>query len=362
MSVMQKVTEALMKVLPDKGPDPLIETRGAVGQPLSRLDGPLKVSGAARFTAEVPFENLAYASLVLSTIAKGRILRIHSDAARRATGVITVMTHENAPRMSAPPQMFTDRSSAATSNLPVLQDDRVHWNGEPVAVVVAQSQEAADYAASLIRVEHAPETAALSFDSLRPQARPPKDILGEPAEIAVGKAQNALRRSAFRVDQLYRTPRYNHNSIELHVTAAKWEGDDTVNIHDASQALDATRYTIAKTFGLDPGKVRVMAPFVGGAFGNKCVWNHTLLYCRGKADWPGGAARPDTRGGLSDYWRAHALRTARSAGCQPGWHPCGAHSYGNNRCRFAQCVPRAIHLPCTPSLRSGTHVDPAENR
>src|SRR5712671_975603 len=111
MSVQQKVTEG---ATPNKNPDPLLQTRGLIGQPLSRLDGPLKVSGTARFAAEVPFENLAYAALVLSTTAKGRILRIHSDAARSSTGVITVMTHENAPRMNAPPQMFTDNDSAAT--------------------------------------------------------------------------------------------------------------------------------------------------------------------------------------------------------------------------------------------------------
>jgi xanthine dehydrogenase YagR molybdenum-binding subunit len=290
MSVLQKMTEALAKVMPNKGPDPLLETRNIVGQPLSRLDGPLKVSGTARFAAEVPFENLAYASLVLSTIAKGRIVRIHSDDARRASGIITVMTHENAPRMKAPPQMFTDSSSAATSNLPVMQDNRVHWNGQPVALVVAESQEAADHAASLIRVEYEPEIAALSFDAKKAEAKPPKDILGEPADITIGGAVDALRESAFRVDHLYRTPRYNHNAIELHATAAKWEGDGTLNVHDASQALVATRSTIAKSFGLEPEKVRVMSPFVGGAFGNKGVWNHTLL-CIAAAKLTGRAVR-----------------------------------------------------------------------
>jgi xanthine dehydrogenase YagR molybdenum-binding subunit len=92
------------------------------------------------------------------------------------------------------------------------------------------------------------------------------------------------------VDQLYRTPRYNHNAIELHATAAKWESDGTLNIHDASQALVATRQTIAKSFGLEPAKVRVRAPFVGGAFGNKGVWNHTLL-CIAAAKLTGRAVR-----------------------------------------------------------------------
>ncbi|MFL6600485.1 MAG: xanthine dehydrogenase family protein molybdopterin-binding subunit [Steroidobacteraceae bacterium] len=290
MSVLGKVTEALAKVMPNKGPDPLLESRGVIGQPLSRLDGPLKVSGMARFTAEVPFDNLAYASLVLSTIAKGRIVRIHSDAARTVTGVITVMTHENAPRMNAPPQMFTNPDTAAASNLPVMQDDRVHWNGQPVALVMAESQEAADYAASLIRVEYESATATLSFDAKKSEGKPPKDILGEPPDVTIGTAEDALRRSAYRVDQLYRTPRYNHNAIELHATAAKWVDDGTVDVHDASQALAATRQTIAKVFGLEPEKVRVRAPFVGGAFGNKTVWNHTLL-CIAAAKLIGRAVR-----------------------------------------------------------------------
>ena len=277
MSVVQKVVEKIVKVMPDAKADPLIEAKGVVGQPLSRVDGPLKVSGTARFTAEVPFDNLAYAALALSTIAKGRITRIDSSEAGRLPGVIAVMTHGNAPKMSAPPDMFSDRSSASTSNLPVFQDDRVHWNGQPVAVVVAESQEVADQAASLIRVEYAPERPALAFDELRSEAKPPKDILGEPPEFKVGDAESALRVSVFKVDHTYRTPRYNHNAIELHATTAQWVADDAVNVHDASQAISNTRNTIAKSFGLKPQNVRVLAPFVGGAFGNKAVWNHTFL-------------------------------------------------------------------------------------
>ena len=277
MSVMQKVMETIVKVMPDADADPLIEAKGIVGQPLSRVDGPLKVSGTARFTAEVPFENLAYASLALSTIAKGRVTRIDSSEAQRLPGVILVMTHENAPKMSAPSDMFTDRSSAAISNLPVFQDNRVNWNGQPIAVVVAELQEIADHAASLIRIEYEVEKPALGFDELKSEAKLPKDILGEPPEFKIGDAEAALRDCVFKIDRTYRTPRYNHTAIELHATTAQWVGDDAVNIHDASQAISNTRNTIAKSFGLDPEKVRVLAPFVGGAFGNKAVWNHTFL-------------------------------------------------------------------------------------
>jgi xanthine dehydrogenase YagR molybdenum-binding subunit len=153
----------------------------------------------------------------------------------------------------------------------------VHWNGEPVAVVVAETQDQADHAASLVRVTYAPKRADLSFEAMVPNAKPPKDILGEPAEVKVGDPEKALSEAPIRVDATYRTPRYNHNAIELHATTAEWHGGDTLTLHDASQFLVGTRYTIAKVFGLDEARVRVLAPFVGGAFGNKAVWAHTLL-------------------------------------------------------------------------------------
>jgi xanthine dehydrogenase YagR molybdenum-binding subunit len=187
------------------------------------------------------------------------------------------MTHENAPKMKPPPQMISDRKSAAFSNLPVMQNDAVRWNGQPVAVVIAETQEDADEAARLIRVTYEAEPAELSFESLLPKSTPPKDILGEPAEVKRGDAEAALRRAALRVDQVYRTPRYNNNAIELHVTTAQWDGPDSLTVHEASQALSNTRYTLAKALGLKEENIRILAPFVGGAFGNKNVWNNTLL-------------------------------------------------------------------------------------
>lgn len=281
MSIVQKAMEAVIGLAPDKlvpgaTPDPLIDAEQALRQPLSRVDGPLKVSGAARFTAEVPFENLAFAALVCSTIPRGRIVRIDREEAERADGVALVMTHENAPKMSAPPLMSSDPQGAGTSNLPVMQDDKVHWNGEAVAVVVADSQEQADHAASLVRVTYEQEPAALSADDLRGLAKAPKDILGEDAEINVGDAEAALAKSDVIVDQIYRTPRYNQAAIELHATTAVWDGDELI-LHDTSQALNATAYTLAKVFGMKPDKIRILAPFVGGAFGNKLVWSHQIL-------------------------------------------------------------------------------------
>lgn len=282
MSILQKAVEIVVQLMPiprlDPQPDPLIGDRGALGKPVSRVDGPLKVSGAARFAAEVPLEDLAYAALVCSTIAKGRIAEIDVKAAGAAPGVVLVMTHRNAPRMKAPLQLFTNGKGASASNLPVMQDDTIHWNGEPVAVVLAETQEQADHAAALVRVSYAAEAAALDFEALKPKARPPKSILGEDAKVIVGgDAEAALQGAPFRIDRTYRTPRHIHSAIEPHAATVAWNGDDAITVHDASQLLGPTRSTLAEVFGLDEKNVRVLAPFVGGAFGSKGVWNHQIL-------------------------------------------------------------------------------------
>ena len=246
------------------------ELKTPVGQPLARVDGPLKVRGKARFAAEVPFRNLAYASLVCSTIAKGRIASIDSTEAKSAPGVLLVLTHENAPKLAAPP-LFPQGASAST--LTPLQDARIHWNGQPVVLVLAETQEQADYAAKLIRVAYEPERAVIEFAAALRNAKPPKNILGEEARVAIGDAEAALAAAEVRVDNTYRTPRYNHGAIELHGLTVAWEGD-SLTVHDTSQMVHLTQATFAKTFGLPLEKVRVLSPFVGGGFGNKSPWDH----------------------------------------------------------------------------------------
>ena len=277
MSVMQKLVGTVNKLLPDRPADPLIQSDRIVGAPLSRVDGPSKVSGAALYTADIVLEHLAYATMVCSTIAKGQIVRIDSAEAARAPGVLAVMTHENAPRMKPPALMTLDSNGAAGSDLPVMQDGTVCWNGQPVAVVIAETQEQADHAASLVAVSYEKAPAALSFAASLPVARHPKDVFGEPPEVRKGDAEAALRAADVQVDAAYRTPRHHHAAIEPHATIACWQGDDTLTVYDASQALGRTRYNMAQVFGFPERNVRVVAQFVGGAFGNKVVWDHQLL-------------------------------------------------------------------------------------
>jgi xanthine dehydrogenase YagR molybdenum-binding subunit len=276
MSLLQKAVGAVLRLMPDKAPDPLIGSGGAVGQPVSRVDGPLKVTGKARFAAEVPFENLAFAAVVYSTIARGSIASIDTAEAEAAAGVLLAMTYKNAPRLKAPLMMVADAKGAAGSNLPVMQDAKVRWNGEPVACIVAETQEQADDAAALVRVTYTAEPATTSFEAAKAKAKAPDNILGEPAKITVGDAEAALAKAPFRVDRAYTTPRHNHCAIELHAVTVAWEGDELL-VHDATQMLHLTRSTLAAVFGLKEDKVRILSPFVGGGFGSKAVWNHHVL-------------------------------------------------------------------------------------
>jgi xanthine dehydrogenase YagR molybdenum-binding subunit len=281
MSLKDKLGMAIgglvAKVAPDRPADPLIETRRAVGKPMHRVDGERKVRGAAAFTADLVVPHLAYAAIAYSTIARGRIVRLEAHDAAASPGVLAVMTHANVPAMLPPPLFNMVAGTCAASSLPVLSDE-VWWNGQPVAVVIAESQEQADAAAALIEVEYTPAPAALRFDELEATARQPEDILGEPPALHHHNAERALREAQVHVDHVYRTPRYNHNAIEPHTTIARWRGDGALELYDSTQSLSWTRNTMAAAFELPVDGVRVLAPFVGGGFGGKgMLWSNTVL-------------------------------------------------------------------------------------
>ena len=282
MSIMQKIMETVVQYMPDKAPDPLIgEKHGYVGKPLSRVDGQLKVQGKATFSAEFQFENIAYAALVYSTINKGKITKFDLSEAEKSAGVIEIMTYENAPKMKAPKTYNpgSGDSSAAASELKVFQDASISWNGQPIAVVVAETQDQAEAAALKVRVEYEIEESEVSFDKLKPEAVQPPNIMGEPAELKIGDAEDEFENAEYKVDQIYRTPRYNHNAIEPHATIAVWdEAEENLTLFDATQFVYGIRDTIAGMFSMKGEQVRVLAPFVGGGFGGKgTMWDNTVL-------------------------------------------------------------------------------------
>jgi len=263
--------------VPGGKPDPLIQHRhGHVGKPVSRIDGPLKVSGAAPFAAEFPVERMAYAALAYSTIAKGRIASLDTLAAENAPGVVLVMTHRNAPKLNPPPLFMTQQKAAGGDKVPVMQDDRICWNGQPIALVLAETQEQADYARSLIRATYEVEDALTSFAEARAQGCAPAQFMGEVMHDEVGNADTALAAAEHTVDAIYSTPRHNHNALELHAVTLLWEGD-TLRMHDAQQMVAHSAWTMAQVFGLEEDQVVITSPFVGGGFGSKALWQHQIL-------------------------------------------------------------------------------------
>lgn len=263
--------------LPGGTPDPLIQRRAAIGRQASRLDGPEKVAGQARFAAEVAMDRLCHASLVHSTVARGRITRLDTAAAEAAPGVILVMTHRNMPRIGTLALIsLADLSAVGNSSLPILQDPVVRYNGQVVAAVVAETQEQADHAASLIRIDYAVEAARTRFDDAKADARIPASILIEKNHVSVGNAERELERAAHRVDNVYRTPGHNHNAIELHAVTVAWQGESLL-VHDATQMIAPSANALAKLFGLGKEQVRVLSPFVGGGFGGKGLWDHQVV-------------------------------------------------------------------------------------
>jgi xanthine dehydrogenase YagR molybdenum-binding subunit len=286
MTIVQTALQAVMKKavalapdswIPGGEPDPLIvHEHGLIGAPISRIDGPLKVAGHARFAAEFPMKGMTYAALLYSTIAKGRIAKLDTTEAERAPGVVLVMTYKNAPRLKPTPPFGSKPKAAGGDSVPVMQDDRIHWNGQPVAVVLAETQEQADHAQSLIRVSYAAEVGIISMEAAKAQGAEPGVFMGEPLKLHQGDAEALLAAAPHRVDSAYTTPRHNHNPIELHAATLAWEGEELF-IHDASQAVDHVAWSIAQAFGIEERQVRVTSPFVGGGFGGKTLWQHQIL-------------------------------------------------------------------------------------
>jgi len=281
-AAMQGAMTRLVPLAPDRWipggvPDPLIRHQhGLIGKPVSRLDGALKVKGAARFATEFPLDDMVYAALVYATIPRGRITALDTALAEAAPGVVGVMTHLNAPRMNPPAMFGTSPAAAGAADLPVMQDDRVHWNGQPIAVVLAETQEQADHARSLIMATYAPEPSTTSLAEAKAAGLQPGMFMGQPLRNEIGDAEAMLQTAPYKVDHVYRTPRHNHNAIELHGATIAWIGDDLI-IHDATQLVSAEAATIAGVFDLKPEQVRVTSPYVGGGFGGKCLWDHQIL-------------------------------------------------------------------------------------
>src|SRR4051794_4760551 len=202
-------------------------TTAFIGQPVSRVDGRQKVTGGATYAAEFDQPGQAHGAIVRSTVANGRIASIDGSAAERAPGVVAVLSHRNAPRLAYRPHKGVP-DPATGERLHVLQDDRVNHQGQPIALVMAETLEQATHAVSLVRVTYAPEEAGTDIGRAeRADPTQEKTDRGEakPEETRRGDPDGALAAAEIKVDQTYVIPRENHNPIEMHATVAAWDGD-----------------------------------------------------------------------------------------------------------------------------------------
>ena len=259
----------------------LLETR-AIGASLERMDGRLKVMGTAPYAFEQRVDRPAYLHPVQSTIARGRIHSIDTSAAGRVDGVIAVITHWTAPRLA----------SDESKELWVLQSNEVHFRGQFIAAVVAETLEVARHAADLLRVEYEPAAHDVGFRAGREDLYAPKTVnAGYPTDTDQGDAEQAFNAAEVRMDETYSTPMEHNHPMEPHSTVAVWESEK-LTLYDSTQSAHSVRNAVAKTFGLRGEQVRVISPYVGGGFGSKGEPHaHNILAALAALRVPGRAVK-----------------------------------------------------------------------
>lgn len=230
------------------------------GRPTPRIDGAAKVTGAARYASDEPLVNPAYAYLVTSAVARGWVGALGLDRARGVPGVLDILTNGNVGGQAKPPPGGDGGPSTTT-----LETDRIWHDGQIIAVVVADTYEAAREAANKVEVRYIQEPASATFDSPRVEVQPAKPRGPEPEK---GDAAAAFATAPVTVEERYQTPAQHHNPIELFTTTCVWDGPN-LTIYEPSQFIWGLKASVAEQLGLDPTKVRTVSRYVGGGFGSK---------------------------------------------------------------------------------------------
>jgi xanthine dehydrogenase YagR molybdenum-binding subunit len=245
-----------------------IDLAGPIGRPLNRVDGPLKVTGKAKYAFEYAAQGeAAYGFIVSAAIGKGRVIAVDVRDAERAPGVLLVLTQDNAPPQTPwGPVDLPDRFARAE---PALDTDAVRYFGFPVAFVVAETFEQARAAVALVRVRYAPVSGDYDLHAAAPQAvNPGKIDGGAPADTAVGDFASAFAAAPVKIDRAYTTPYQHSVPMEPHASMAFWEGE-MLTVCTAAQLTTSPREGLARTLNIPPENVRVITRYIGGGFGNK---------------------------------------------------------------------------------------------
>ncbi|MEH3108330.1 MAG: xanthine dehydrogenase family protein molybdopterin-binding subunit [Sphingomonas fennica] len=240
-----------------------------IGSPVSRVDGIDKVTGRARYAAEHRVAGMVYGYVVSSSVARGRIVAIEEAAARAVPGVVEVMTHRNRPDTAYRDKHYQDEVAPPGSPFRALGSDDILFSGQPVAVVLAETFEAARHAASLIEVRYEQAPHQTDFDVAAADAYLPKtkrDNYQPPKPR--GDAARAYDDAPLKVDGEYRLPIEHHNPMEMHASTVEWHGDGSITVHDKTQGAQNVQSYLANIFGFKTSQVRVLNPYVGGGFGS----------------------------------------------------------------------------------------------
>jgi xanthine dehydrogenase YagR molybdenum-binding subunit len=245
---------------------------------MSRVDGRAKVTGAAKYSAEVQLPDLVYGVLVESKIGQGTITDLDTKKAEWAPGVIAVISHLNTPGV---PEYKLQNQDVIQKQLRVFNDASIYFNGQPIAVVVADTLERAQYGASLVKVTYAKGKSLTGLEDHMDRAVAPKKAKADPkgmnSDFVRGKA-GAYKDAEFQVNEQYIQPSEAHHPMELHSIIANWEAEDKLTLVDKTQGSQQTAASIAKSFQLPVGNVKVLSTYVGGAFGSALrVWPHEIV-------------------------------------------------------------------------------------
>ena len=241
-----------------------------VGTPRSRVDGPAKVTGLAKYAGEFTAPDLAHGYVVSSAIARGRIAAIDTSAAEAVPGVIRVLTHENRSRTAWLDYNYQDAVAPPGSPFRPLYDDKIAFSGQPVALVVAEDFETARHAATLVAVTYEADAPSTSADAARDRAYdPPKKRAGiKPPPKPWGDAEGAYGSAPIQLSHDYRLAVEHHNPMEPHASTVVYEGGGRYTVYDKVQGVSNSQNYLAAVFGLKKDDVRVLNPYLGGGFGS----------------------------------------------------------------------------------------------
>ncbi|MGN6368477.1 MAG: xanthine dehydrogenase family protein molybdopterin-binding subunit [Phycisphaerae bacterium] len=246
-----------------------------VGEGIDRVDGRAKVTGGARYAAEFNPEGLVHAVAFVSTVAKGRVVSIDDAEARRVPGLVAILTHENMPKVAKKPDMHDKKGKPGQTMVPI-QGAEVWYAGQYLGLAVAETLSAAEEAAGKVRVQYAEEKPQM-WDGEAGGKKPEKMGRTDPPDSSRGDADGAFAGAEVTVEQSYRMAQENHNPMEMSAAVAAWQGDQ-LTLYSATQWIYGCRHAVAAELGIPEEKVRVICPFVGGAFGCKgSVWPHEYL-------------------------------------------------------------------------------------